>query len=146
MERTAILPFALLFSLFCSSQSGERTLRFVCATEIPGGAYKQLLQTVWDLDERARIAMEDRRVKVGISASVHPSSVLGALNQIGLGQFTFVEGSNSGTVEHSAPSDPPEYRSTGDPHADDATYELAKRAWIAAYPERYDELTRSNSE
>ena len=40
----------------------------------------------------------------------------------------------------------PVYRNTGDPASDNARYEMEKKAWIEAYPERYRQQSLSPEE
>ncbi len=99
--------------------------------------HKQLYVALLELDPAGRMSTHQDLIKV--RSHVAPNELLLAFNALGIGEVRPV---------HDRMVDTPPFpvkHDTGNPTIDEATYNAAKAAWIAAYPDAYQSLQESTN-
>lgn len=137
MSRIATSLPTLLFPLFAWAQ-WPMVHYFVAQEEISPASVKRAYEAVHALDPNTVLSADGKRLKVRVDAGLSVPEVRDALHAAGLACTL-----DATPGRHALPGMKgfPVRVDTGDPTADEARYQIAKRAWAEANPEAYQRLT-----
>ncbi len=128
----------------------DRVIEF--ASDFTEAQSKFIHEGVHDQDPGALIWMDVPAQQVLVRAHVvlDRGQLQAVVGMVGL-EITYlgpprIEADVLRSSEPARGADAPVYRNTGDPASDNARYEMEKKAWIEAYPERYRQQSRSPEE
>lgn len=143
-----LYTFAFTFGLIAatSAQAPLHIFTFQANSDLPADALKLILVSVHPLDDKVKMGIEGRTLRVGLHRDVPAHEVLAAVNNAGVGSFFQRLGTERSdeTTTPTATSVFPVRVNSGDPVQDDATYDQAKRAWIQANPGAYQQLQNTS--
>ena len=125
-------------------QKAELDLRIGFSPALTPPEWKLAFAVLHDLDPGALIsfANDGATAKYRSQQVADPATVRQALLDAGLQAQVSVNDAVSASSEtRMLPASFPIYLDTGDPAADEATYQAAKEAWILAHPDLYEGLT-----
>jgi len=131
MKLFTLVPFLLLLVL-PSSARAQAVYTFLAVDGLAGPHEKLLYAALVTLDQEALFSTHGNQFKV--RSQVRPEELLAAFNAAGAGEVRLVQDRAQGV-----PPFPVKQR-TGNETADEAAYEAAKAAWIAAHPDAYKAL------
>jgi hypothetical protein len=130
MKLSTLVPLLLLALPFSASSQAVHTF---LAVDGLGGTHEKLLYTALvSMDQEALFSTHGDQFKV--RSQVRPEELLTAFNAAGAGEVRLVQDRAQGVPPF------PVEQHTGNDAADEAAYEAAKAAWIAAHPDAYKAL------
>lgn len=122
-----------LFLLLPAIASAQAVYTFMAVDGLQSPHEKLLHHAVLSVDEQALFSTHGDQFKVRTAARVQ--DLLAALASAGAGEVRLVHDLLKGVPPY------PVKQQTGNDDEDEAAYQAAKAAWIAAYPEAYKSLT-----
>jgi len=131
MKLTALASFLLLMVL-PSSTRAQAVYTFMAVDGLAAPHEKLLYTALVTVDQQALFSTHGDLFKV--RSQVRPEDLLAAFNAAGAGEVRLVQDRALGVPPF------PVKQHTDNAAADEATYQAAKAAWIAAHPEAYQLL------
>ena len=131
MKLSTLVPFLLLLVLPFSAHA-QNVHTFMAVDGLAGPHEKLLFTALVTVDQEALFSTHGDQFKV--RSHVRPEELLAAFNAAGAGEVRLLQDRAQGVPPF------PVKQYTGNDAADDAAYEAAKAAWIAAHPEAYKAL------